>query len=836
MAHTLEQTVQNVGKIINARWATVFVLDQATQTLHTRATSLPHPGAKTASVPLAVPTLMAACLREGRALVVPDTSKDARCNPEYIRRFDVASVVCVPLGPPAQRFGVLLMTNPTPVEFSADEVRRVEQVAQLASAAIERARIYEEACQRADDLILLNEVGHLLAESPALESTLQRIAELVCRSFQLTGAGFLLLAENSDALVARGVFGVHSPKLTALRLPLDTADVTAQAFRQHQTLVVEDGATDKRVHRLLRKMLPGAVSGAAIPMAGPRGPVGILGVWKDQPSAFTPRDLQCLAGVARLAAAAVGRGELVQALQASEKRLQEVVDGIHAMIISIDPQGNVQTVNATAERMIGVKAEAILGRPLAQTSNLSQSEQARLRTTITRAFATLDCGEQLVLNWTTPEGHERKIRWRSSFMRNPDGKVTGMVCLGVDITEQVLLEAQLLQAQKMESVGALAGGMAHDFNNLLGGIIGQCTLLRAHTADQRTLAALPHIESAAKRGADLTAQLMAFARKSVLQPRSVDIGALIKESAALLAGSLPHAVRIVTDIAPGLPRVHGDPTQLQQVLLNLCVNARDAMPDGGTLTIDARLAAVTASDAQSPPGVLLEVIDTGTGMTEEVQQHLFEPFFTTKKPGKGTGLGLSVVFGIVRSHGGQITCHSQANKGTRFSIRLPGAKRPSSGERPSSGAATGSNAGLGAVGAASQLSSAQPYAGRENLLLVDDDAILRETVCQLLQTLGYNVRAATNGADALRILDTERGFVPAVVLLDVVMPGLAGTPLYTELGRRAPATPVILMSGYSADQTVADLLNAGARELVQKPFTVDVLASAIRLALQPAAT
>lgn len=837
MSHTLEQTVQNVNKIISAKWASVFVLDPLTQTIRARATNMVLPGARDISIPLTSQSFVVTCLKEGRTLVSPDMQNDPRCNPELNKKFQTASGICVPLGPAGQRFGVLMVNNSEPCQFHPDDVRRLEQVAQLASAAIERARLYEEACQRADELILLNEVGHLLVENPALESTLQRIAELVTRNFQLGGAGFLILNEGRNALISRGIAGNHSPVLKHLRIPLNVPDVTTQAFHQNQVLMIENGATDKRVHRMLFKLLPGAVSGAVIPMAGTAGPVGILGVWKTHGQPFQPRDLQCLNGVARLAASSVGRDELGQALRASEKRLQEVVDGIHAMIVSIDPRGRILSFNAAAERVSGLKREAVLGQFLASVVSPRPSERVRLETALTQAFMENDCSKELILNWTTPDGRERKIRWSSSFLLGPEGRPTGMVCLGVDITEQTLLEAQLLQAQKMESVGTLAGGMAHDFNNLLGGIIGQCTLAKAQSDDELMLGALAKIESAAQRGADLTAKLMAFARKSVLQPRAIDIGALIKETTDLLSPSLPRTIHIVTDFPSNLPRVQGDPTQLQQVVLNLCVNARDAMPNGGTLTLSATpISSVAASSSSelpavgpANPGVQLTIQDTGTGMTEEVQRHLFEPFFTTKEPGKGTGLGLSVVFGIVRSHGGQIVCESKLGQGTRFIIRLMGARPQTTIMRAPNIFSTDSQADLPAVHSAS--SPAALFAGSEKIMLVDDDAILRDTVRQLLLSLGYNVRTAAGGVDLISQLDRNRDFVPAIILLDVVMPGLAGLPLYRELRKRMPDVPVILMSGYSTDQTVQALLDAGARELIQKPFTLERLAGAMRHAL-----
>ena len=844
IANTLEQLVQNVNKVISAQWASVFVHDPATETIGVRATTFTQPGANDICIPVSARSLVATCMREGRTLISNDMNNDPRCSPEHNLRFQTASGICIPLGPAVRRFGVLMVNNSQAGDFSQDEVQRLEQVAQLASAAIERAKLYEEACQRADELILLNEVGHLLVENPALDNTLKRIAELVCRQFGFNGAGFLLLNEKRDALVSRGATGAVSDKLERILVPLNSPGVTTQAFQQNHMVLIEDAVNDTRVNPMLFTVLPELRSGVAIPMAGPRGPVGVLCVWKYQPYRFPPRHLQCLGGIARLAAAAAGRDQLGHALRASEERLQEIVDGIQAMVVSIDGLGNILSFNAAAERISGLTRNAVLGGSLAKISHTAQNEQAKLDAYLAHAFQTLDCSTEMVINWLPVKGTERKIRWNASFLRAQDSKPSGMVCFGVDITEQMMLEAQLLQAQKMESVGALAGGMAHDFNNLLGGIIGQCVLARTQFKPSDALQdSLVKIEAAAQRGADLTAKLMAFARKSVLQPRAVDIEALIRETSGLLSGSLPRSIQISSRFSYPLPLIHGDPTQLQQVLLNLCVNARDAMPDGGILTLTASPMLAQAPSAQTSDkrakadlsgGLLIEITDTGMGMSDDVLQHLFEPFFTTKEPGKGTGLGLSLVFGIVRSHGGQINCFSQPGKGTRFSIRLPSMPAvPGAIVRPPLSPGKSKKEVQAPVFAgSSSMQRAIAFGGTESLLLVDDDSILRDTMRQLLEALGYSVRTAPSGVDALKTMDADHTFTPTLVLMDVVMPGLSGLALFHELRKRLPCAPVILMSGYSADETVGNLLNAGARELIQKPFAIETLANAIRQALE----
>jgi CheY-like chemotaxis protein/anti-sigma regulatory factor (Ser/Thr protein kinase) len=349
--------------------------------------------------------------------------------------------------------------------------------------------------------------------------------------------------------------------------------------------------------------------------------------------------------------------------------------------------------------------------------------------------------------------------------------------------------------------------MAHGFNNLLGGILGQASLLRAQlsVSDPRR-DVVTKIEAAAQRGADLNRKLLAFARKSVLQPMPLSLSALVQETAELLAGSMPRSISIQTDIDPASPLVMGDATQLQQVVMNLCVNARDAMPRGGQLSL--RVA------REGEEQVRLEVEDTGTGMSDEVKSHLFEPFYTNKEPGKGTGLGLAVVFGSVRSHGGTVTVESEEGKGTCFSIRFPATKASAPGTK--------------------WLETKTPeraaIEGHEKVLVIDDENIMRATCAELLSGLGYRVESAPSGDEALEKVDAGR-FMPDVVVLDLVMPGLSGVPLLRELQKRMPTVPVVLISAFYKDAGVRDMLNAGARELVAKPFRIEDLAGAVRRAL-----
>ncbi|MBE7466514.1 MAG: GAF domain-containing protein [Planctomycetes bacterium] len=807
---TLRQLVQNVGQVFPSDWCGVFEHEAAAGVLRARAITLMNPPAEGLGVPVASHSLVALCFREGRTLISPDMVKDERCNQELNRRFGTAAGVVVPLGSAAGRFGILLAVCGKPREFAPEEVRRLEQVAGLASVALERARLYEEVRLRADELALLNEAGRILVESPYLEASLRRIAERVSEHFKVSGAAFFLADAQGERLRLAGAAGRQLHALEGLVGPLDAHGPLGVAYKENRAAAYQPaaaGATEGTKENAAG--WAAFKSGQAVPMPSARGPLGVLGIFDDRARGFTVGEVRRLEAVARLAAAAVERGELGRRLEASETRVRELLDTLPALVVSVDEKGRVLTFNAAAEKLSGVPREEMLGRDFFPLLAEEPAEAETRRAQFLRVLEVGRAQEDVLMPLYARSGEARRVLWHLEPLRDPGGAISGVVGMGLDVSDRQTLEAQLRQAQKMESVGALAGGMAHDFNNLLGGILGQARLARAQVPPDAPLrGALEKIESAAQRGADLTAKLLAFARKSVLQPRPVDLRVLLHETAELLTASLPGDIEVRSQIADTLPLVEGDPTQLQQVLLNLAVNARDAMPEGGRMLF--------AASFEAPNRVKLEVADSGVGMSEEVKAHLFEPFFTTKEVGKGTGLGLSVVFGIVRSHGGTIEVQSAPGAGTRFIVRLPAlpASAAAPAERPLE----------------AECVKELPYSGQEEIMIVDDNQIVRETTKALLNHLGYRVYEADGGAAALRLID-EESVRPQVIVLDVVMPGLAGVPLLRELRSRLPNVKVILISGYSRDQTVRDLLREGALELLPKPFHMEDLGRVIRRAL-----
>jgi len=384
--------------------------------------------------------------------------------------------------------------------------------------------------------------------------------------------------------------------------------------------------------------------------------------------------------------------------------------------------------------------------------------------------------------------------------------------LALDVTEKRSLEAQLLQAQKMETVGRLAGGVAHDFNNLLGVITGYGQLLRNRLDDPRLLKYADDILKASERAAGLTQQLLAFSRKQVLQPRILDLNGVVEHMESMIRRLIGEDIQLAINLVDVAP-IKADPGQLEQVLMNLVVNARDAMPQGGQLIIETATVDLDESyarrhaDVLSGPYVMMAVSDTGHGMTPEVKERLFEPFFTTKEPGQGTGLGLATVHGIVRQSGGHIFAYSEPGRGSAFKIYFPPAE--------------------GSVAAAPPTADEDTPRGNETILLVEDEAALREITREILEATGYTVLDAAHGAAALQLSEGYEGAIH-LLLTDVVMPGLTGSELAQRLTAERTAMKVLFMSGYTDDAVIMHGVLTKEMPFVQKPFTIAQLARKVR--------
>ena len=491
-------------------------------------------------------------------------------------------------------------------------------------------------------------------------------------------------------------------------------------------------------------------------------------------------------------------------LRRQTQLLQVIFDHIPAMITLTDAAGGPAFANREWDRVSGWTLED--ARHLDLFADLYPDAETRARVV---AFMREGSGRAEDFRMRVRDGRILDTVWSSVVLS--DGSVVGM---GQDVTERRRLEEQLRQAQKMEAVGRLAGGVAHDFNNLIQVITGSTLFAREKLPpDSPARAALADIDAAAGRGAALTRQLLAFGRRQVLRPESLDVNRVVADVERMLRRVIGADVALVTDLDAAAPKVHADAGQLEQVLLNLAVNARDAMPAGGRLTIETRSLQLDAGAAHRhdnlEPGsyVALRVRDTGVGMDDATRSRLFEPFFTTKEPGRGTGLGLATVYGIVTQSGGRVLVETAAGAGSTFTILLPAFEGASSAAPPSPTApATG---------------------GSETILLVEDDATVRAAVRRMLERGGYAVLEAGRLADALRVLDESRRRI-ALVLTDVVLPDAGATALVPRIRERHADVRVLLMSGYGGEHVSRQVSAAAHVGVLAKPFAPDELLSRVR--------
>ena len=504
-------------------------------------------------------------------------------------------------------------------------------------------------------------------------------------------------------------------------------------------------------------------------------------------------------------------------LRRSEENLRTLFDSLHDAVILHDWEGRVLEANDAMLVMYGVSRETFRNHTIADYSadaGPASPVAHHLRQLRDRILN----DEAQVFEWRARrplqpgadfdvEVSLRKVRWYDQEL---------MVSVVRDISERKRLEAMLNQSQKLDSLGQLAGGVAHDTNNMLGVIIGYADLLLERTGEQPGLRRdLEQIRKAALHSADLNRQLLAFARKQTIQPSAVDLNTLVEATQKLLRRLIGEQHALVWKPATTLWRVWADPSQLDQVLTNLVVNARDAIEPAGTITLETANITVDEAAAQylpeAEPGeyAVLRVKDTGHGIPPDIQARIFEPFFTTKALGRGTGLGLAMVYGIVRQNRGFLTVTSAEGIGSTFSIHLP---RHRGTER------------IAEAGPTTELRG-----GRETILLVEDEAALLETGCRLLEGAGYRVVATADPLEALRLV--EEGLSPDLLATDLVMPGLDGQQVYQHLRRLRPGLRVLFLSGYAAGTLDLESLAASGSGFLQKPFSRAALLQKVRALL-----
>jgi two-component system, cell cycle sensor histidine kinase and response regulator CckA len=496
----------------------------------------------------------------------------------------------------------------------------------------------------------------------------------------------------------------------------------------------------------------------------------------------------------------VALGQSLNRLAASEERYRALMEQAHDAILVLDLDQHIQEANRAALDLLGRPRQDIVGRSYDDFVAPEELEESRR----SRASVAVEGKVRVPLrHLVRADGSRVAVETSVSLVRIGDEST--ILAILRDITERQRLETQFQQAQKMESVGRLAGGVAHDFNNLLTLILGYGNMVLQALADRPAVSRqVEAIVRAGESAAGLTRQLLAFSRHQVLVPTVIDVNALIRQLEQMLRRLIGEDIELVTDLEPRLGRIRADAGQIEQVLMNLAVNARDAMPGGGRLNLSTRNHPAVAEAAATH--VVLKVADTGCGIDAAVMAHLFEPFFTTKEAGKGTGLGLATVYGIVHQSGGQLEVESVAGEGASFAIYLPRTDEP----------ATPASAATAAAGR-----------GNETILVVEDEASIRVLAREILEGQGYAVLEAAGADEALRRAAEHTGPIH-LLLTDVVMPCKGGVELAQDLLARRPGLRVVYMSGYADRAVPAD---APGVAFVQKPFDSSLLARRVRATL-----
>ncbi|HEX7960081.1 MAG TPA: ATP-binding protein, partial [Terriglobales bacterium] len=532
----------------------------------------------------------------------------------------------------------------------------------------------------------------------------------------------------------------------------------------------------------------------------------------DESIRYGQKDKEILTFVSQHIASAIDRKRQEEALRNSETRYRSLVQSAVYGIYRSSVDGRFLDVNPALVSMLGYEsADELLKVSLTRDLYVDPEERMRLISTHERNRPV----QNVEVRWRRKDGRPLTVRLSGRAITDSQGEIKEFEMIAEDVSERRLLEEQLRHSQKMEAIGRLAGGIAHDFNNLLTVIKGYSELVLEELENADPLRCeVQEVQKAADRAAGLTRQLLAFSRQQVLAPRVLDLNQVIRDMDRLLHRLMGDDIDLTINLDPNLGRAKTDPGQIEQVVMNLAVNARDAMPKGGKLMIETMNAELdegyVREHAAVNPGayVMIAVSDTGVGMTEDIRSRIFEPFFTTKEPGKGTGLGLSTVYGIVKQSDGYVWVYSEAGIGTTFKVYLPRIDAP--------------------IDIIPNRTNGLPiHRGTETILLVEDEDGVRALVRQLLTRQGYTVIESRHGGEALLLCERHQGKID-LLLTDVVLQQMSGRELAQRLKLVRPEMRVLYISGYTDDAVVQHGVLSTGTAFLQKPFTTDALIRKVR--------
>jgi signal transduction histidine kinase len=810
----------------------------------------------------------------GEPLLLSDPANDPRIAPAsriaYLRG-GYRAFLGVPLKIGEQVLGALSIRTRRAEGFSSEDVSIATAFAAQAAIDLDNARLYREAEARADKLKALSALTRLMTSAEGAREVCQAVARAATSLLGAASTRVSVADPAARVLRTEGGFSLdpHIERIvTEVPVIPYGEGLTGRIAESRAPDFILDIGKDPQLRNRRLSSVAGLRGFAGLPLIADDQTVGVLAIFFREPRSFTSEEQELMALLADQAAIAIRNARMRQALQTRQSHLEALLE-VSRQLTKIQPvESLLATISEACGRLLdseSVGFRRVEGEELVLAGSWGDAKEvlitSRLKFGESLAGRVAVGGEPLLVadlandrrvtaahrESCSRHGYramlavpvkvgERVVGVLTILSRRPEGFCAEDLIIATAFAAQAAValensrlfhetqrayeelaqtQDQLAQAGKMEAIGHLAGGVAHDFNNLLMVIMGRAELLLKDmdaTDPKRSTAKV--IEQTAQRAADLTRQLLAFSRKQVLNPVVLDLNAVVSKMGEMLRRLIGEDIDLVTVLGSALGHVKADPGQIEQIIMNLAVNARDAMPEGGRLTLETANVDLDTDyarkhvGARPGPHVMLALSDTGIGMDAQTQTHIFEPFFTTKGPRKGTGLGLAMVYGIVKQSGGNIWVYSEPGKGASFKIYLPRIEGPIDGSQAGS-------------------SLPAPVHGVETILLVEDEDSVRDLTRDILEAHGYTVLEARHGAEALRISEQHSGAID-LMLTDVVMPEMGGREVAERLAVLRPETKVLYMSGYTDSAVVHHGMLDASTAFLQKPFSAIVLVRKLR--------
>ncbi|WP_414568827.1 GAF domain-containing protein [Nostoc sp. CCY 9925] len=763
--------------------------------------------------------------RYGRIQAVADiyTAGLNECHRHLLTQFQARANLAVPILQGKKLWGLLVANQcAAPRHWQTWEIDLLKQLATQVGIAIQQSQLYEQVQTelaerkrvesglraRVRQQAAVAELGQLALANLDLDALMDKAVVLVTQSLEVEYSKVLELLGDKNTLLLRSGVGWHSGLVGNFKLALGSGKETQASYTLvcSEPVIVYDLQKETRFQGPPLLIDHSVVSGISVIIQGQKQPFGVLGAHTTRLREFTQNDIHFLQAIANVLATTIERKWAEQKIREQAALLDITSDAI----IVRNFQNQILFWNQGAERMYGWEAHEALGKNLEEIlcKETSQPMQAALK-------SVTDGGSwQGELHKVTKDGKQIIVESRWTLMLDEAEQPKSILSVDTDITEKKQLFAQFLRAQRLESLGTLASGIAHDLNNILTPILSSVEMLalKLPNLDARNQQLLKLLEHNSKRAADLVKQILTFSRRSEGKNVSLQIEHLLLEIEQIVQSTFPKSIAVINN----RPRyqlwtILADPTQIHQVLMNLCVNARDAMPKGGTLSISADNLFLDESfakmnlNAQIGPYIVITISDTGFGISPLILERIFEPFFTTKEPGKGTGLGLSTVIGIIKNHNGFVKVSSELGKGSQFQVYLPAMNKSTNQQAES---------------------LELPNGNGELILIVDDEAAILEISKTLLEDHNYKTLTAINGIEAISLYAQHKNKI-SMVLMDMMMPSMDGLTAINIMQQMNPQVKIMGISGMVTDNQMVEAANAGVNIFLRKPYTFHKLLHAI---------